>query len=85
MNTAGTDKDYSKADIGWCITTIRRGFSMEETAAMLLEVKRTRAPPQQREAIRRADRQQGGAVYCRAQPAAPKDETRSWLGAWPGQ
>jgi hypothetical protein len=38
MNRAGTDKDYSAADIGWCITTIRRGFGIEETAAKLLDV-----------------------------------------------
>jgi hypothetical protein len=38
MNTAGTDKDYSKADIGWCITAIRREFGIDETARMLLVV-----------------------------------------------
>lgn len=38
MNHAGTDKDYSAADIGWCITAIRRNIGVEETAAMLLEV-----------------------------------------------
>jgi hypothetical protein len=38
MNRAGTDKDYSAADIGWCITAIRRNFTVEEATAMLLEV-----------------------------------------------
>ena len=38
MNRAGADKDYSVADIGWCITSIRRGFEVEETEAMLLQV-----------------------------------------------
>jgi hypothetical protein len=38
INHGGTDKDYSAADIGWCITAIRRNFGVEEIAAMLLEV-----------------------------------------------
>jgi hypothetical protein len=38
MNRAGTDKDYSAADIGWCMTAIKRNFGVDETAAMLLEV-----------------------------------------------
>jgi hypothetical protein len=79
MNRAGTDKDYSAADIGWCISAIRRDFGVEETTAMLLEVS-DHARHRATEAIRRADREQGGAVCCRTKPAAPADGTRSPAG-----
>src|SRR4051812_20257213 len=60
MNRAGTDKDYSAADIGWCMTSIRWKFGVEETAAMLLKVSEHARLPSNRE--RYAERTAGKAA-----------------------
>jgi hypothetical protein len=71
MNRAGTDKDYSAADIGWCITAIRRGFGVGETTAMLLEVsEHARHPSNGKRYAERTARKAAAYVIQRSRPAS---------------
>jgi len=72
MNNAGTDKDYSKADIGWCITAIRRKFGINETAAMLLEVsEHARHPSNGKRYAERTAARAADYVQQRTRPRLP--------------
>jgi hypothetical protein len=71
LNRAGTAKDRSAADIGWCMTAIKRGFGIDKTAARLLEVSENAG----KDGPRYAERTAGKAaqyVAQRSQPPRPQ-------------
>lgn len=63
------------ANIGWCITAIRRNFGIAETAAKLLEVSRHARHPSNGPRYAERTASTAARYVAERQPAALTDET----------